>query len=115
MAAPGSPLAKDDPVDLGPFMQAYVLKNPFSAEEKDPPNSSSPFKTDTPVLQTPPGPQPLVPAKDNNGMLPLDTGKAHYGSNIQFSEMIRDRNLPIKYVKVKMWWVNNSWNSLLTF
>ena len=114
----------DDPMDLGGFMQNFVLSNPFKdmhvipsekdlseLDSKDPPRSvDGTDKTGSSSGSSPGGivkgtgsdvDKGLVIAVDNGQV--LDTPKAHVGSNVVFAAALKLQKVSDAHAKVQKW------------
>ena len=123
----------DDPMDLGPFFQSYVLQNPFSTlmvpktENKDtikcnvpkincsvpktkvlavtPSTTSHDTKCD--ILVLPPASEngKMKPTMNDISSLVTDTPKAHIGSNFHFAMMLRHFKVSDIHRDIQKWFV----------
>lgn len=108
----------EDPMDLGPFMQNYVLNNPFNQlsagrakarkalrEKKNSEGNKSEPTTST----APPKTAPTPPRGDDIKVLRhaakfvKDTPKGHFGSNIAFASSLKNNYVSVGYVDVQDW------------
>ena len=113
----------DDPMDLGPFFQSYVLQNPFSSlmvtpkkEDKGKCNAHKP-KSTTPTMPSTPHDTkrrvPVLPPASENGRIKppvvdialVDTPKAHIGSNFHFAMMLRHFKVSDIHRDIQKWFV----------
>ena len=118
----------DDPMDLGPFFQSYILQNPFSSlmvapkKENDvevklrtPKPKILPLAPSTTSHDAPCDALAVPPAGDRGKVKPTvsnevskvlrDTPKAHIGSNFHFAMMLRHFKVSDIHRDIQKWFV----------
>ena len=118
----------DDPMDLGPFFQSYILQNPFSSlmvapkKENDvevkllspkpkilplaPSTTSHDATCDVPVPPPDGDRGKAKPTVSNDVARVLrDTPKAHIGSNFHFAMMLRHFKVSDIHRDIQKWFV----------